>query len=138
VNERWLLDTNILSEPLKPRPDPEVLRQLEACSGRLVTAAPVLHELWFGAERLPAGRRRSALMAFVRDVVFPSIPVLPYEREAARWHAAERARLAAQGRTPAFVDGQIAAVASVNGCGLVTRNGKDFEGFEGVEIVDWA
>lgn len=63
--------------------------------------------------------------------------VLPYDGEAARWHARERARLERLGLTPAFVDGQIAAVAAVRGLVLVTRNVRQFEAFTDLRIENW-
>lgn len=63
--------------------------------------------------------------------------ILPYDEAAADWHADERARLAAIGLTPPFADGQIAAVAAVNGLVLVTANVADFRHFQGVTVEDW-
>lgn len=71
-------------------------------------------------------------------VVLPNFPVLEYDREAADWHALERARLSASGRTPPFTDGQIAAIAHVNDLILVTGNSRDFEGFQGLRLEDWS
>jgi len=53
------------------------------------------------------------------------------------WHAVERARLAARGETPAFVDGQIAAIARVHDLTLVTFNVSDFRRFDGLAVVSW-
>jgi tRNA(fMet)-specific endonuclease VapC len=66
--------------------------------------------------------------------IFPTIPILDYNSKAANWHAAERARLSEIGLTPAFADGQIAAVASTNQLILVTRNLKDFINFRDLTI----
>lgn len=65
-----------------------------------------------------------------------SLPVLPYDADAARWHAEQRARLVTAGRTPPFADGQVAAVAAVNGLTVVTRNTADVEGFD-VDVTSW-
>jgi tRNA(fMet)-specific endonuclease VapC len=70
-------------------------------------------------------------------VVLTSFPVLDYNREAADWHALERARLGSIGKTPPFVDGQIAAIAFVNDLILVTSNVRDFEGFRGLQVQSW-
>ena len=64
--------------------------------------------------------------------------MLDYNRDAADWHARERARLSAIGRTPPFVDGQIAAIAYVNDLILITLNTGDFENFEGLRVQSWA
>ena len=58
-------------------------------------------------------------------------------KAAAAWHARERARLAAEGITVPFLDGQIAAVAATNGLILVTGNVKHYACFEGLKVEDW-
>ncbi len=76
--------------------------------------------------------------SYLDHVVLASFPVLPYNREAADWHALERARLGALGRTPPFVDGQIASIAYINDLVLVTSNTGDFEHFGGLRVESWA
>ena len=134
---RFLLDTNVLSEPAKPEPNPGVMERLRRHGGEVCTAALVWNELWFGCRRLPHSKRRRILSRYLAEHLEPSLLILPYDAAAARWHAGERARLGRVGRTPAFVDGQIAAVAQVNGLTLVTGNVSDYRVFEGLEIVDW-
>ena len=63
--------------------------------------------------------------------------VLPYGKEAAAWHARERARLAKKGKAPPFVDGQLAAIAHANGLVLVTRNIRDFAPFADLRVESW-
>ena len=65
------------------------------------------------------------------------MPILSYDRAATDWHALERARLAAVGKTPPFIDGQIAAIARVNELVLVTSNKADFAGFKGLRLTSW-
>ena len=135
---RYLLDTNVVSEPLRPKPSPGVIRRLGEIDDEAAIGAPVWHELRFGCARLPPSRRRERFEHYIDTVVLPNFPVLEYDREAADWHALERARLSAFGRTPPFTDGQIAAIAHVNGLILVTGNGRDFEGFQGLRLEDWS
>jgi len=123
---KYLLDTNVLSEAVKTAPDRHVMAMIEAHQGEIVTASPVYHELEYGCQRLPTSRKRDIIELYIHNVVLQHMVILPYEEQAARWHAQERARLEAMGRTPAFVDGQIAAVAKINGLILVTRNTSDF------------
>ena len=104
----------------------------------IAVPAPVWHELRFGCARLAPSRQREAIERYIEDVVLASFPVLEYDRRAADWHAVERARLSAAGRTPPFVDGQIAAIAHVNNLILVTSNTDDFNGFKGLRIQTWA
>ena len=90
------------------------MQGLREHDGEMAIPAPVWHELRFGCARLRPSRRREALERYLEAVVLVSFPVLPYTREAADWHALERARLSATGRTPPFVDGQIAAIRGAN------------------------
>lgn len=62
---RYLLDTNVLSEPMRPAPDPKVMARIEAGGDTIVTASPVWHEIEFGRLRLPTGRRRRAIEAII-------------------------------------------------------------------------
>ena len=94
-------------------------------------------QLLYGYCRLSPSKKRAAIESFLFDVVAPSIPVLPYDENAAHWQAAERARLTDIGKTPAFADGQIAAIAKVNDLVLVTFNTSDFENFKDIQIEDW-
>lgn len=137
MSARYLLDTNILSEPLRPRPNDNVVRLLHLHQAEIVTATLVWHELLFGCYRLPTSARRTAIEDYLFHVVVPTVPFLPYDEAAARWHAAERARLVALGRTPPFADGQIAAIAATQALTLVARNTKDYSEFTGVEVIDW-
>ena len=133
----YLLDTNVICEPLRPAPDAAVLAMLRAHAGACAVPAPVWHELWFGCRRLPVSPRRATIEQYLVQVLGSTLPILPYELRAASWHAAERARLAAAGQTPPFVDGQIAAVAAVHGLTLVTFNRRDFLAFQGLVVEDW-
>jgi len=137
MKARYLLDTNIVSEPIRPRPNLGVLTRLEAHERELALAAPVWHELCFGCNRLPQGKRRRTIQQYLEEVVRPSIPILPYDTAAAQWHADERDRLDAIGLDTAFVDGQIAAIAKVNDLILVTANTADYIHFKGLQIEDW-
>ncbi len=134
---RFLLDTNIVSEPLKPRPLTALLKQLELHRSEIAIAALTWHELWFGCQRLPPSAKRSAIETYLNEVVAVTMPVLPYDERAAEWHAAERARLVGSGKTPSFVDGQIAGVAVTNALVLVTRNVVDYRDFTTLTVTDW-
>jgi tRNA(fMet)-specific endonuclease VapC len=134
---KYLLDTNVLSEPLKPEPNRNVMASLERYQSEISTAAPIWHELLFGCQRLPPSRKREMIATYLRDVVQRNMDILPYDDRAAEWHAEQRAKLGLQGLTPSFVDGQIAAIARVNGMTLVTRNHRDFESFDEITILNW-
>jgi tRNA(fMet)-specific endonuclease VapC len=137
VNLRYLLDTNILSEATRATPDAGVMARLRRFGDRIATSAVSWHELHHGLALMAPSRKRTAVAAFLESLSRAELPVLPYAAEAAEWHARERARLAAAGRTAPFVDGQIAAIAHVNGLVLVTRNTSDFRHFSGLKLQNW-
>jgi tRNA(fMet)-specific endonuclease VapC len=133
---RFLLDTNILSEPIRPKPNQNVLDKLDEHQDEIATATIVWHELLFGCQRLPISRKREKLEQYLYETV-AQLPILPYTQEAAEWHATERARLSLLGKTPPFADGQIAAIAKVNDLILVTANVSDYETFSDIVIENW-
>ena len=134
---RFLLDTNVVSEPLRPSPSTTIMRRLREHDGEMAIPSLVWHELRFGCARLPKSRRREVIERYIDEVVAVSFPILDYDQQAADWHAVERARLVAAGRTPSLVDGQIAAIAHVNELTLVTSNKPDFTGFRGLQVKMW-
>jgi tRNA(fMet)-specific endonuclease VapC len=127
-----------LSEPIKSQPDQRVLEAFSEHDGELATCSIVWHELCYGAARLSASKKRRAIEAYLEEAVRSALPILPYDEEAAAWHARERARLAKRGRPPSAADGQIAAIARVNDLVVVTANLKDFRRFQGLKVEDWS
>lgn len=134
---KYLLDTNVVSEPLRPKPSAGVVRRLQKHEQEIAIASIVWHELRFGVERLPPSRRREVVERYLDEVVLPAIPILAYDHAAAEWHARERARLVAKGETPSFADGQIAAIAHVHDLTVVTFNKADFRRFAGLQVTMW-
>ena len=134
---RFLLDTSVVSAPIAKTPPPHVIKRLEDHGHESAIAAPVWHELTYGCRRLPRGKRRDAIDTYLQDVVRASFPILAYDEAAATWHGHERARLEGLGATAAFVDGQIAAIAHVNGLALVTFNVRDFARYRDLGVINW-
>jgi tRNA(fMet)-specific endonuclease VapC len=134
---RFLLDTSTVSGAMWKTPDPGVLEKLEEHGGECAISAHVWHELRYGVGRLPRGKRRDMLEAFLRDVVYPTLPILAYDERAAEWLALERVRLEKTGKQTPVVDGQIAAVAATNGIPIVTANVTDFSVFKGLAVHNW-
>lgn len=134
---KYLLDTNVVSEPLRSRPQHGVIRKLSRYEDEIAIPSVVWHELRFGVERLPPSRRRDVIEQYLDDVVITSMPILDYDHAAAEWHAGERARLVSTGESPPFVDGQIAAIAFANSLTLVTFNEADFRRFRGIDVITW-
>ena len=95
---RYLLDTNILSEPLRPNPNPVISQKLLQHQTEVATASVVFHEISYGSYRLPIqSYKRQVIQAFLDRHVQHVMPILPYDLAVAAWFAIERARLANQG-----------------------------------------
>jgi tRNA(fMet)-specific endonuclease VapC len=77
------------------------------------------------------------LETFLREVVHPTLPILPYDERAAEWLAAERVRLEKAGKQIPVVHGQIASVAATNGIPVITANLPDFSIFKGLAVQNW-
>jgi len=137
VSLRFLLDTNVLSEPTRPSPNTNVVKMLERYKEEVATATVVFDELLFGCKRLPESRKRRIIESYLYETVRVQIPLLPYDTNAAIGHATERARLSSIGKTPSFAEGQIAAIAKVNELILVTNNVSDFADFLDLKIENW-
>jgi tRNA(fMet)-specific endonuclease VapC len=133
---RFLLDTNAISECVKPVPHHGFLRKFQHHEQETAISATTWHELLFGANRLPKGKRKDALDLYYTQLA-TTTPIIAYDDDAAELHARERARLEALGRTTSLLDGQIAAVAVLYGLTLVTRNTSDFLYFQDLTVVNW-
>jgi predicted nucleic acid-binding protein len=133
-----LLDTNVVSEPLKPRPDAAVLGWLDAQAPQTLWISSIVQaELLAGVAALPAGRRRTALAQAVDREVLPLFEgrLLPFDAAAARAFAAVQAGAAAAGNPISFADAAMAAIAAAHGFALATRNLRDFKG-TGVALIN--
>ncbi len=134
---KYLLDTNILSEAKRPHPNQNFMEKLSLCKQEIATATLVIHELLFGCFRLPESKKRRDLEDYINSVILAQLPLFDYDLKSAEYHAEERARLSKIGKTPAFVDGQIASIAVCNDLILVTNNISDFEDFDRLQIENW-
>ncbi len=132
----YLLDTNTISEPLKVKPNLQVVENIERYHEKIAIAAMVFYELIRGVELLPDSKKKLKTMDYIESVVV-RFPILPYSKEAAKWHGETAARLQLQGKTPPFVDTQIAAIAKAHELCLVTRNVEDFQYFTDLKIENW-
>jgi tRNA(fMet)-specific endonuclease VapC len=89
VKPRYLLDSNILSEPMKSQPNPMVIEKLQRYSYELATTTIVWHELWFRCYRLTISKKRQRIEQYLKNVVLPNLPLLSYTQAVAEWHATE-------------------------------------------------
>ena len=124
---KFLLDTNVVSEMARVRPDPNVVAFF-AESARYLVSVIVFHELQFGCEALSDPQKRERVGSFVADVRrrFTS-EALPVTLEIADTAARIRASGKREGRMLVICDALIAATCIVHELTLVTRNVKDFQ-----------
>jgi len=134
---KYLLDSNIVSEPARLQPDHQVLQRFADYDGQYATASIVWHELVYSCELLPASKRKKQLQSYLAMLLANGLRILPFDQAAADWFGKERARLQLQGKTSAYADGEIAAIAMSQNLTLVTRNSKDFENFQGLVLENW-
>ena len=125
-----ILDTNVVSEPMRPAGSPAVLDWLDRqMAETLYLTATSLSELLTGVEILPEGRRKEAMAAMMGGLVKALFGerVLAFDAPAARAYAQVVSRARAKGYSIAVADGQIAAIAQVHGFTVATRDIGPFE-----------
>ena len=133
-----ILDTNVVSEPQRPAPDPKVRSWFAAQDvDRLYLTTTVLAELAVGIERLPSGRRRTDFRRWLEALVQENFAgrILVSDVTAALIYGKLVAAALARGRPPTVGDAQIAAVARRNGMAVASRDVRDFETLE-VPVID--
>ncbi len=126
----FLLNTNVVSEWVKPQPNPGVVAWLaEADEDRVFISVVTLAEVRYGIERMPAGNRRKRLDDWLSNELQVRFEgrVLPIDNATADAWGKLMARRQATGRPISVTDGFIAATVEVHGFTLVTRNLADFE-----------
>ena len=136
----FLLDTNVLSEPMKERPNSGVLAWLSQVNEDQVFVSVVTFtELRYGVERLAIGKRRERLDGWLRKDLILRFEgrILPVDLRIADACGGLMARSESMGRPIEARDAFIAATAEVHGLTLVTRNTSDFEPTLKVMISPW-
>ena len=133
-----LLDTNVVSEPLRPAPDTRVIAWIDAQPlETLFLSTITVAELRAGVALLPAGKRRSNLQESLETKVLPLFAgrVLPFDLGCTQAYAELRAKARAVGLSISSADGYIAAIAAAKGLVVATRDRGPFEGV-GVAVID--
>ena len=126
----FLLDTNVLSEPMKERPNSRVLAWLaQVNEDQVFVSVVTVTELRYGVERLAVGKRRDRLDSWLRKDLISRFEgrILPVDVPIADACGGLMARSESMGRPIEARDAFIAATAEVHGLTLVTRNTSDFE-----------
>ena len=131
-----LLDTDVVSEPLRPAPDARVITWIDAQPlETLFLSAITVAELRAGVALLPAGKRRTGLQQNLEKRVLPLFAgrVLPFDLACTQAYAVLLARARTAGLATA--DGYIAAIAAANGFTVATRDTDPFEA-AGIAVID--
>lgn len=133
-----LLDTNILSELMRPSPFPAVVEWLDAQPAEQLFISSVTQaEIELGLALLPDGKRKSELCKAAKEIfaLFDDRN-LPFDETAAHEYALIVSARSKAGRPVSVEDAQIAAIARSNKLRLVTRNSKDFEMIDGLIVIN--
>jgi toxin FitB len=135
---RYLLDTNVLSEPTRKTPEPSVLRWLRSVDpAELCVSVLSLGELQKGVSLEPVKRKRAQHLTWLEDILKNTEDgnLLPVDAAVARKWGDMTAVARLEGRTLAIVDALLAATALVHDLTIVTRNTRDFAGI-GVRLLN--
>ena len=132
-----VLDTNVLSEPLRMRPDPKVLAWLDAQAAETLFMSTISHaELRFGVLKMPEGKRRNDLAAQIeRALELFKDRTLEFDVNAAEQLAQIVARCEKMGKPATAPDAYIAAIAAAHGFSVATRNVDHFKHM-GVRVIN--
>jgi predicted nucleic acid-binding protein len=133
-----LLDTNIVSETLRPAPNPAVIAWLDAqASDALYLCTPVFAELLFGVDRLPAGERRDRLRAAVEQLENDLYRdrILVFDIAASKEYARIAATRAAAGKVIGQMDTMIGAIAVAYRAVIATRNVRHFSDLD-IDVIN--
>jgi toxin FitB len=134
-----ILDTNVVSELMRPEPAPQVAAWIrDRDRPELRTTSITVAEIRYGIARLPDGRRKQALLAAADIFRAFGDQVLPFDAAAAEHYAAIASNRERSGKPISGFGALIAAVCRSRGAALATRNLPDFDG-TGIETIDpWA
>lgn len=133
-----LLDTNVVSELMRPRIDPSVAAYIERTPREtMFVPSLVVAELRYGVGRLPPGRRRDGLAQGIETFLATGFVgrVLDFDAACAAGYATARIAREKLGRSVAVIDALIGGMALAHGATLATRNTVDFEGY-GLSLID--
>lgn len=139
MNPVYLLDTNVVSEFSKPKPNFTLIKNIKEREKLCAICSVVWQEVLQGYERLPEGRRKEFIgnnIQYVRE----NYKIIPYDSFAAQICGEVRAKCENSGQPAPMLDSQIAATAIANGMILITHNVQDFESLKEnsmLKVEDW-
>lgn len=131
----YLLDTNIVSEITKPKPNLDVVKRIQETKNISTVASVAFEEMLYGVKRLPECKKRDDLFSFYVDYIQANYEIIPFDIHASWIHSDIRERLEQKGKRAPLADSMIAATAIANNLVLVTRNVKDFEDIKEVSSL---
>jgi len=123
----YLLDTNIISEITKPKPNQKVIKKILETQKLSRIGSVGFEEMLYGVKKLPSCKKQDDLFSFCIDYIQGNYEILPFDLHASWIHSDIRERLEAKGKKAPLADSMIAATAIANNLVLVTRNVKDFD-----------
>lgn len=135
----YLLDTNVISEFSKPKPNIALIKNIEEREGLCAICSIVWQESVFGYERMPEGRKKQYIGDCLQNIEL-IYDILPYDSFAARICGEIRSRCERQGKPIPYSDSQIAATAIANGMILITHNTEDYKLLQEnsiLKVEDW-
>lgn len=136
----YLLDSNIISEIIKPSPCINVMNKIAENNSDCAICTPVWQKLLYGLYKMEEGIRRKYLESFIQEDVHEEFSIKPYSEKAVKIHARMRAELEKLEQPVSKDDSMIASIAVANHMVLVTRNTKHYEPIQKVcdlEIENW-
>lgn len=133
-----LLDTNVLSELMKKSPDKNVVQNIDHFTADLTYISAITHaEIMQGVTLLDEGKRKQKLLKTAKQVLESYTQnTLPFDKESSPFYARIIQQRTHAGRPIDFPDAQIAAIALQNDLQLFTRNVKDFECIDGLQLTN--
>lgn len=133
-----VLDTNVLSELMRPRPAAQVMAWVKGhSSSQLAVTAVTEAEIFYGLEIFPLGKRRNQLLNAAEALITEGFQglTLPFDSDAARMYSKIASARRSSGKPISQLDAQIAAIARVHKAVLATRNIGDFDAC-GIQLVN--
>ena len=135
----YLLDTNVISECVKPLPNEGIVKKIIDNEGLCAICSTVWQESVYGYEKMPEGKRKQFVGESIQNIK-KKYDILPYDSFASQICGEIRARCKEAGNPAPFYDSQIAATAIANGLVLITHNTEDYQSLvenSTLKIEDW-